>query len=65
MNECNNDNGGCDDTCTNNDGSYKCSCDDGYELDNDQHMCNGKIVTMHTVGISCVSACLNYILGCL
>ena len=41
IDECNNNNGGCDDICTNNDGSYTCSCDPGYELDNDQHQCNG------------------------
>ncbi len=42
IDECLNINGGCDDTCTNIGGSYECSCDEGFELDNDQHQCNGE-----------------------
>ena len=41
INECDTSNGGCDTTCTNTVGSYYCSCNTGYELDNDQHTCNG------------------------
>lgn len=41
IDECLSDNGGCDDDCSNVAGSYKCSCDEGYKLDNDQHQCNG------------------------
>ena len=42
INECNTNNGGCATTCTNTNGSYECSCNTGYELNNDLHHCNGK-----------------------
>ena len=31
----------CGQTCTNTAGSYQCSCNDGYELDDDGRTCNG------------------------
>jgi len=42
INECQTDNGGCTQTCDNTDGSYQCSCWDGYELTSDYHTCVGK-----------------------
>ena len=33
--------GGCDHNCTNTNGSYFCSCMDGYELESDNHTCTG------------------------
>ena len=36
------DNGGCSDTCTNTHGSYLCSCDQGYELIEDNFTCQGR-----------------------
>ena len=42
INECNSNNAGCDHTCENTDGTYVCSCKAGYELNNDQHSCEGK-----------------------
>ena len=42
INECQTDNGGCTQTCSNTDGSYQCSCDKGYELTEDRHTCIGK-----------------------
>jgi len=42
-NECNVDNGGCEHTCYNTEGSYTCSCNDGYILGTDNHMCVGKM----------------------
>ena len=42
INECNTNNGGCDTTCTNTVGSYECSCNTGYELNNNLYNCNGK-----------------------
>ena len=48
INECSDDNGGCDHTCTNTVGSYSCGCNDGYELDTeDEHTCIGIIWIMH------------------
>ncbi|XP_035687852.1 E-selectin-like isoform X2 [Branchiostoma floridae] len=32
INECSNDNGGCSHNCENTDGSYRCICQDGYQL---------------------------------
>ena len=43
VNECNSNNGGCEDECVNTPGSYYCECDDsGYHLDSDDHSCTGK-----------------------
>ena len=40
-NECNTNNGGCGHTCTNIDGSFQCSCMDGYALAADGLLCEG------------------------
>ena len=42
VDECNLDNGECDHTCTNTDGSFFCSCDAGYLLTEDGRICAGK-----------------------
>lgn len=42
VNECLEDNGGCDTRCINTDGSFGCSCNPGYELDTDGFTCIGK-----------------------
>ena len=39
--ECNDNNGGCSQICTNNEGSFECSCRNGYVLDSDGHNCSG------------------------
>ena len=41
INECDTSNGGCDHNCSNSIGSYKCSCDAGYKLADDEHSCEG------------------------
>ena len=41
VNECSTGNGGCDHSCTNTNGSYICSCDDGYALSSNGHTCIG------------------------
>ena len=41
IDECATDNGGCDHTCVNNDGSYYCQCNEGYILDDDNRGCSG------------------------
>lgn len=41
INECLNYNGACSHTCTNFDGSYTCSCNSGFKLENDGHNCTG------------------------
>ena len=42
INECATNNGGCSQVCTDNEGSFVCSCNTGYELDADGTTCNGK-----------------------
>lgn len=42
VNECDQDNGGCEQNCDNTFGSYKCSCKDGYTLELDGVGCAGK-----------------------
>ena len=41
INECMLDNGGCDHSCVNKDGSFKCTCKNGYQLQNDKLTCEG------------------------
>ena len=42
VNECQTSNGGCNQTCTNTDGSFECACKTGYALAEDNLGCNGK-----------------------
>ena len=39
INECQNDNGKCDQICVNEIGSYHCDCRTGYKLDKDEFNC--------------------------
>ena len=39
INECANNNGGCQHNCTNRNGSYNCSCAAGYKLTDNEHNC--------------------------
>ena len=41
INECLSNNGGCHHNCHDSDGSYTCSCNNGYLLDSDGHTCEG------------------------
>ena len=43
INECAVDNAGCRQVCNNLPGSYACSCNDGYQLDEDEHNCSGML----------------------
>ena len=45
-NECDTDNGGCSQICTDIIGSYKCSCNTGYNLGDDNHGCTGLSYTI-------------------
>ena len=44
INECNTNNGGCDDSCINIPGSYYCQCDTGYALQSNGHTCSGNVI---------------------
>ena len=41
IDECDKENGGCDDICLNSEGSFECSCEDGYALNEDGKTCSG------------------------
>ena len=51
-NECASNNGGCNHTCNNTDGSFVCSCDSGYTLDSDKLGCLG----ISKTNITCIMA---------
>ena len=40
-NECDIDNGDCEQICVDNFSSYTCACEDGYALDLDGYTCRG------------------------
>ena len=42
IDECLSNNGGCNHNCHDSDGSYTCSCNDGYQLNSDGHTCEGR-----------------------
>ena len=43
INECQTDNGGCSQTCENTNGSYHCSCSEGYQLTDNGYTCDGNV----------------------
>ena len=45
IDECTSINGGCEDMCINNPGSFDCACGNGYELDTGNTTCKGKFTT--------------------
>ena len=46
IDECATNNGGCEVTCTNTDGSFECSCDTGYILAPDNLNCDGNVMRL-------------------
>ena len=49
-------NGGCDHNCSNTEGSYECSCRDGYTLEPDHHTCED---TNECLNFPCNHSCVN------
>ena len=49
IDECEEDLSECDHICDNINGSYVCSCMDGYYLDMDDHTCNGILIISMTI----------------
>ena len=43
VNECDTDNGGCQQTCNNRDGAFYCSCDRGYTVNINHLDCDGSL----------------------
>ena len=41
VNECEENNGGCEQQCVNKEGSHNCSCEGGFKLENDGFKCTG------------------------
>ena len=61
IDECSVNNGGCNQTCNNSIGSYKCSCGSGYTLKKDGLGCDGKYVFSRLYRIAIYSELLvNY-----
>ena len=44
INECDTSNGGCNQTCDNTIGSFKCGCYPGYEMNDDGLICKGRLI---------------------
>ena len=44
IDECATDNGGCEQICINNVGSYECSCTAGYTMKSDGYNCAGTVL---------------------
>jgi len=44
INECLDNNAGCNQICENTNGSYYCSCNSGFEMSSDNHTCIGTYV---------------------
>jgi hypothetical protein len=45
IDECNTNNGGCQQNCRNTDGSFNCDCRSGYSLMSDSKTCTGSVFT--------------------
>ena len=59
VDECTDGISGCSQICINTNGSYTCTCDNGYQLSNDNHTCNdiNECTIIHNGG--CEQTCLN------
>ncbi len=44
IDECSTNNGGCNQVCTDTDGSFMCSCNSGFMLADDLATCNGEMI---------------------
>ena len=67
MNECSIDNGQCSSICSNTVGSYICSCDSGYALEDDGHNCTGiaaQLLFMNYYTYTDINECLTNNGGC-
>ena len=56
INECLDANGGCQQICSNFPGSYYCSCNNGFMLNEDNHNCSGMLLNVHMYVHMCLKA---------
>ena len=49
VNECQTNNGGCQQVCINNDGNHRCSCNQGYSLASDNFNCTGELCIVSAI----------------
>jgi len=49
IDECQTNYGGCVQKCINTDGSYECSCNDGFEMTSDGLTCAGKCIHIYII----------------
>lgn len=63
VNECEDNNGFCDGTCTNQDGSYSCSCPQGYQLGRNGRECDDVDECLQGVSCPSNSICINTLGG--
>ena len=61
MDECETSNGGCEHNCINNEGSYECSCRDGYVRNEDLVTCAD--IDECLTNMPCDHTCLNLLGG--
>ena len=54
VDECDEGTDSCAQICTNTIGSYDCSCNVGYRIASDNHMCDGKVPTFPNHSITYV-----------
>ena len=48
VNECVDENGGCQQMCSDTAASYVCSCHNGFSLATNEHSCNGRFISSAT-----------------
>ena len=46
IDECSEGISGCSQVCSNTIGNYRCICQNGYQLDSDNHTCLGKTINV-------------------
>jgi len=51
INECSAGIHSCDQDCVNNNGSFQCTCQDGYVLGGDDSTCEGNILSLLEEGV--------------
>ena len=64
INECDSENGGCEQVCTNSVGSFQCSCNYGFFLEPNNFNCSGMfyydIVSLHCLHVLTGSSVPNH-----